>query len=66
MAPKCPTCKKAADVDGKYFPFCSERCRLIDLGRWLDGKYQIPVEEPDETDETPERSDVRRRPDDAG
>jgi endogenous inhibitor of DNA gyrase (YacG/DUF329 family) len=28
-----------------YFPFCSERCKLIDLGRWLDGKYQIPVRE---------------------
>jgi endogenous inhibitor of DNA gyrase (YacG/DUF329 family) len=30
------------------FPFCSDRCRLIDLGRWLDGKYQIPVVEEDE------------------
>ena len=27
------------------FPFCSDRCRLIDLGNWLDGKYQIPVAE---------------------
>ena len=24
------------------FPFCSERCRLVDLGRWLDGEYRIP------------------------
>ena len=30
------------------FPFCSERCKLIDLGRWLDGKYQIPAVEEDE------------------
>jgi hypothetical protein len=30
------------------FPFCSERCKLIDLGRWLGGKYQIPVVDPDE------------------
>jgi endogenous inhibitor of DNA gyrase (YacG/DUF329 family) len=29
------------------FPFCCERCQLIDLGRWLDGKYQIPVQETD-------------------
>jgi uncharacterized protein len=29
------------------FPFCSERCKLIDLGRWLDGKYQVPVVEED-------------------
>lgn len=27
------------------FPFCSERCRLIDLGRWLDSKYVIPGQE---------------------
>lgn len=25
----------------KFFPFCSERCKLIDLGGWLDGKYRI-------------------------
>ena len=30
------------------FPFCSERCKLIDLGRWLDGRYQIDVVEKDE------------------
>jgi endogenous inhibitor of DNA gyrase (YacG/DUF329 family) len=30
------------------FPFCSERCKLIDLGRWADGRYQIPVVEKDE------------------
>jgi uncharacterized protein len=30
------------------FPFCSDRCKLIDLGRWLDGKYQIPVAGDDE------------------
>ena len=46
---KCPTCKKEIEDPAtgaeapKYFPFCSERCKLIDLGRWLDGKYQIPV-----------------------
>lgn len=32
------------------FPFCSDRCKLVDLGRWLDGKYQIPVVEADESD----------------
>jgi hypothetical protein len=35
--------------DKSHSPFCSERCKLIDLGRWLDGKYQIPVAEPDES-----------------
>ena len=53
---RCPTCKKAvrepaAGEPMGPFPFCSERCKLIDLGRWLDGKYQIPVAEPDESDD---------------
>jgi endogenous inhibitor of DNA gyrase (YacG/DUF329 family) len=30
------------------FPFCSPRCKLIDLGRWLDGSYRIPAEETEE------------------
>ena len=42
----CPICKKPVDArelgkPGSTFPFCSERCRLIDLGRWLSEKYQI-------------------------
>ena len=43
---KCPTCGKAYEVakldDLKSFPFCSDRCRLVDLGRWIDGAYAIP------------------------
>ena len=46
---RCPICKKTVEKSdteaGKYAPFCSDRCRLIDLGRWLDGKYQIPVDD---------------------
>jgi hypothetical protein len=51
---RCPICKKpvpdatSGDESSKYVPFCSERCKLIDLGRWLDGKYQIPVTGPQE------------------
>ncbi len=37
----CPTCKQRVEPDAKTFPFCSERCRLVDLGNWLDGKYRI-------------------------
>jgi endogenous inhibitor of DNA gyrase (YacG/DUF329 family) len=47
---RCPICNKLVDEPepdrrppGSTYPFCSERCKLIDLGRWLDGKYQIPV-----------------------
>ncbi len=43
---KCPICGKCIEVaaldDLPSFPFCSERCRLIDLGRWIDGDYAIP------------------------
>ena len=60
---RCPICKKPVESNPgsstpKYFPFCSERCKLIDLGRWLDGKYQVPVVEKDES--VPETSDVVR------
>ncbi len=54
---RCPICRKPAaahnadDPKASPFPFCSERCKLIDLGRWLDGAYQIPTED-DDLDET--------------
>jgi uncharacterized protein len=50
---ECPICRKPVRIPpddeplGTY-PFCSERCKLVDLGRWLDGRYQIPVAEKDE------------------
>jgi endogenous inhibitor of DNA gyrase (YacG/DUF329 family) len=50
---KCPICKNVVADEGpdrpKTYPFCSERCKLIDLGRWLDGKYQVPVADHDES-----------------
>jgi len=43
---ECPTCRKVLRVENRdqapYRPFCSDRCRLIDLGKWLDGQYTIP------------------------
>ncbi|MEW6272211.1 MAG: DNA gyrase inhibitor YacG [Thermodesulfobacteriota bacterium] len=40
---KCPQCGTEVDwASGPYRPFCSERCRLVDLGAWLDEKYVIP------------------------
>ena len=39
---KCPTCGKAGDwFAGKHGPFCSHRCKLIDLGKWLGGQHVI-------------------------
>ncbi len=54
MTTKCPICNRpvkppAGDAPRGSFPFCTERCKLIDLGRWLDGKYQIPVLDTDES-----------------
>ena len=44
---RCPTCKTpvatAADERPADYPFCSERCRLVDLHKWLTGVYSIPV-----------------------
>ena len=37
----CPICSKPTAPDAKAFPFCSDRCRNIDLGKWLNGKYII-------------------------
>jgi endogenous inhibitor of DNA gyrase (YacG/DUF329 family) len=42
---KCPACGKPAAWEGNPSrPFCSERCRLMDLGQWADGSYAIPAE----------------------
>ncbi len=38
-------------------PFCSERCRMIDLGRWLDEKYSLPLNPDDESEEAPSEPD---------
>ena len=38
---RCPICKKPVKSADADFPFCSERCRLIDLGKWASGAYVI-------------------------
>ena len=41
----CPTCSANVPRDAPSRPFCSERCKLIDLGRWLRGDYVVPGED---------------------
>ncbi len=42
---RCPVCQREFQPDDSpAMPFCSDRCRTIDLGRWLDEKYGLPVE----------------------
>jgi endogenous inhibitor of DNA gyrase (YacG/DUF329 family) len=46
---KCPICQKPVPwtEDQKFRPFCSERCKLIDLGEWASGSYAIPSDSSD-------------------
>ena len=48
---RCPVCEKPFDPAGATaMPFCSERCRTIDLGRWLGEEYRMPIERRDAPD----------------
>ena len=46
---RCPTCNKLVTPGDPNMPFCSDRCRVIDLGKWASGAYVIssPVLDPD-------------------
>jgi uncharacterized protein len=48
---RCPICKKSVTVETADFPFCSDRCREIDLGKWATGAYVIPSTETDEVED---------------
>ena len=57
---KCPICRKPVDRSNPEFPFCSDRCRLIDLGKWAAEEYVIstplrPGDEPGDGHEPDER-----------
>ena len=52
----CPICGKP--VAARFRPFCSQRCALVDLGRWFSGSYSVP------TDEKPEDAARDARTDD--
>jgi hypothetical protein len=61
----CPICRKEVPLDSPEVPFCSDRCRLIDLGKWASGDYKVasPILDPDllEEVEEAELSAERRR-----
>jgi endogenous inhibitor of DNA gyrase (YacG/DUF329 family) len=46
---RCPTCRTVVAHDDENFPFCSDRCRVIDLGKWASGGYRIssPILDPE-------------------
>ena len=51
----CPTCARKVEwtLDNKFRPFCSERCKQIDLGAWAEEKYAIPGAAPSELQDNP-------------
>jgi endogenous inhibitor of DNA gyrase (YacG/DUF329 family) len=52
----CPICKKPVDIASDAFPFCSPRCRLVDLNQWMEGRYSVtrPLDPQDIDDGPPE------------
>jgi uncharacterized protein len=55
---RCPICERSFEpAESPAMPFCCERCRQIDLGRWLREVYSVPVER------DPEEDDGRAAPD---
>ena len=58
---RCPTCRTLVLPSDSDFPFCSERCRMIDLGKWASGRYVIstPLNRGDESGEADYASNQR-------
>ena len=63
---RCPTCSKLVLREDPDFPFCSERCRLIDLGKWASGGYVIssPITDPEDIERVQKSQEERHRDDD--
>ncbi|HSP20204.1 MAG TPA: DNA gyrase inhibitor YacG [Myxococcaceae bacterium] len=59
----CPVCKKPAAPLGRNtsFPFCSDRCRRVDLGRWFGEEYRVPSRPPEGDDSQPPADDSNER-----
>lgn len=54
---RCPICKRNTTWEGNPFrPFCSERCKLIDLDNWLAERYRVPSRPGAEEEDAAERS----------
>lgn len=52
-ARRCPVCGRPVTGEAPFRPFCSARCRQVDLGRWLAGDYAIPGEPTELPEEEP-------------
>jgi uncharacterized protein len=63
IKPLCPTCQKPVRASHPDFPFCGERCRLIDLGKWASGDYVISSPMLDSSDSIPDAPPKRSNED---
>lgn len=55
---RCPMCDKPSAARGdELFPFCSPRCKMADLGRWLGGEYRIPTRQAEEDEDESSKGD---------
>lgn len=63
---RCPTCRTLVAAGDENFPFCSDRCRLIDLGKWASGGYMIstPITDPEMLENMAEEQTKGKLPDD--
>jgi uncharacterized protein len=59
---RCPICKKSVKSSDPEFPFCSERCRIVDLGKWSSGAYVVtsPVRDTSEAVEEAQRDESEK------
>ena len=60
---RCPTCRTIVLRGDPEFPFCSERCRLIDLGKWASGAYVVstPITDPEAFEDAERQAEELRR-----
>ncbi len=59
MKVKCPTCKKKTEWENNPSkPFCSKRCKLIDLGAWAKGEYRIEGKLDSESEDWPSSKEI--------
>jgi endogenous inhibitor of DNA gyrase (YacG/DUF329 family) len=65
---RCPTCRTLVLPGEENFPFCSDRCRLIDLGKWASGGYVIstPITDPEQLENLAEEQAQKKPEDDQG
>ena len=63
---RCPTCRTIVQTKDEHFPFCSDRCRTIDLGKWASGAYKVssPINDPEVLEQLQNaiENDPRKRP----